>query len=393
MIRHHFHLQNFIAVFTLFLQKQFFETAINRRHKYLAPVLRAEDNVVLATVYDVTVTVSKGDRMTTHLLGTDFGMGAIKLAGDRGTIELPTRVSVVTNGSYARLAGVSMGKPPMRVRIDDSEYYVGDAAHSWGRPVENMGYDRLTDSPEMRAALYAALAQYGVQPDDELVLYVGLPYGLTAGESGRKKASAVARWLRGQHRWEVEDDVYEANVVKVKPASQATGALYDYVLETVWDEDLANYQLRPIADHAADAKREIGIVSVGFNTVELMVVQNYKGTANLTRGEAVGVQALLEMHPDRPYYTLGEMDRFLRKGQLDVSMVWDAWTAQLAGFIRRVWGNRWKRFSAILLVGGGAVLLRSYFDYYFEGRAIMPEQPVMSIANGLYKLSWLKERR
>ena len=57
MIRHQFHLNDCIAVFILLLQDQFFDPAINWWNKYLAPILRTKDNMVLATVYNGSVAV------------------------------------------------------------------------------------------------------------------------------------------------------------------------------------------------------------------------------------------------------------------------------------------------------------------------------------------------
>lgn len=52
VIGHHFHIENLVAVFLLFLQNQFFKPHVNSAAKNLSAVFGAEDHMVLATVDD-----------------------------------------------------------------------------------------------------------------------------------------------------------------------------------------------------------------------------------------------------------------------------------------------------------------------------------------------------
>jgi hypothetical protein len=80
------------------------------------------------------------------------------------------------------------------------------------------------------------------------------------------------------------------------------------------------------------------------------------------------------------------LDAKLRGAQLDVSSALPLWEREVVGFIERTWGEQWKRFDAVLLVGGGIKLLKN-LPYRFNGKAYVPDQPVMSIARGLEKLT------
>jgi hypothetical protein len=55
--------------------------------------------------------------------------------------------------------------------------------------------------------------------------------------------------------------------------------------------------------------------------------------------------------------------------------------------IEKTWGNRWRRFSQLIIVGGGAILLRELLVERFSGRVHIPDDPVISISHGLYKLA------
>ena len=45
------------------------------------------------------------------------------------------------------------------------------------------------------------------------------------------------------------------------------------------------------------------------------------------------------------------------------------------------------------MVGGGALLLRTQLLGYFDGKADLPDAPVLSIARGLYKLGCMQSRQ
>ena len=120
-------------------------------------------------------------------LGFDMGMGALKLWGKTGGLQL---VSQVASNGHGRLSdgivGLKNCKRPILVSGDFGSFYVGPAAHEHGRPVENLDFDRLTGAPEMRVLLYAALAQYQDEHgpfDDGLSLMVGLPLQMMTGDT------------------------------------------------------------------------------------------------------------------------------------------------------------------------------------------------------------------
>src|SRR4030067_2839191 len=140
-------------------------------------------------------------------LGFDMGMGAAKLWGKPGGVQV---VSQVANNGRGHLSdgivGLRNRKRPMLVTGEFGSFYVGDGAHEHGRPVENLDFDRLTGAPEMRVLLYAALAQYEDEhgPFDELLsLMVGLPLQMMTGEGAKDYQRGVKGWLIGTHEFNV----------------------------------------------------------------------------------------------------------------------------------------------------------------------------------------------
>ena len=327
------------------------------------------------------------------IIGLDLGMGACKVYGPAGGIQLPSHVSVADGRIVGQLAGMKAATPPIRIAVDGRAFYVGETAHDWGRPIESIDYERLNGAPEMRAIVYAALMRYQqaarVVIDEPLVLWVGMPLEPLTGEPAAVRATvaAVRAWLKGRHEFTVSDETVSnmavvIDVADVKITSQPTGALFDYLL----DDDG-----RFIAERKGHLREEVGIISVGFNTVELLVVQNNAPVNRFTAGTTAGVRRLLELSNGDGYYSLGEMDGRLRSGALDIRATLPIWGREVSGAIEHTWGRSWRRFARVIVVGGGAIILNGQLA--FAGKAAVPDDPVLAIARGLYKMATMQEAR
>src|SRR5690606_8011733 len=106
--------------------------------------------------------------------------------------------------------------------------------------------------------------------------------------------------------------------------------------------------------HKGHMKKEIGIISIGFNTVELLVVQDSAPVQRFTAGSTNGVRRLLELLNPGGLYSLGELDTQIRTGSLATGDALNVWEREVTGQVERVWGTAWRRFASIILVGGGA---------------------------------------
>jgi len=92
-------------------------------------------------------------------------------------------------------------------------------------------------------------------------------------------------------------------------------------------------------------------------------------------------------------YSLAEVDAQLRQGQLDISHASPVWKSEILGFVEKQWGGSFRRFSRVVIVGGGAKILREELLLRFKERAFIPDDPVIATARGLYKYALLKEKR
>ena len=320
-------------------------------------------------------------------LGFDMGMGALKLWSKPGGLQL---VSQVANNGRGHLSdgivGLKNRKRPILVSGAFGSFYVGDAAHEHGRPVENLDFDRLTGAPEMRVLVYAALAQYQDLHgpfDAPLSLMVGLPLQMMMGDGAKDFQKGVKTWLKGPHDFTVDGISHHIDVEDVRQTSQAVGALFDYVLSDKGEM---------ISERGSVLLDEVGVISVGFNTVELLVVKERGAVERFTRGNTLGVRRLLELINRDNLYSLGELDGMLRSGGLrpELKSGLPIWSREVNGEIEKVWGQSHKRFAKVLITGGGALLLKETLTLQFGHKAWLPNDPVLSIARGLWKLSTMK---
>jgi hypothetical protein len=330
------------------------------------------------------------------ILGVDLGAGALKVYGPPGGIELPAHVAFAGQRKrQARVSGLRTLTPPMQVITQLGGFYLGLGAHDWGRPVENLADDRFLGAPETAALFYGAMTayarQYGVALESIHVI-VGLTQSSFAEDAVGDVVSGVRGWLVGEHTWQVEDvdkntpdqEAFDLTVESVDVTSQAAGTMFDYFLDERGEF---------IPERKPAYKLEIGIVSVGMNTLELLVIRNGAPVERFLASETAGVRRLLEIVDPSGMYSRGELDTQLRSGKLDYSDALPAWASEVGGHIERRWGTAFRRFATTIVIGGGALLLRDALTARFNGKAFVPDDPIMSVARGLYKLGQMQENR
>jgi hypothetical protein len=325
-------------------------------------------------------------------IGIDLGMGAIKVFSAAGGMQVISQVASNGHGHLVDgIAGLRARRRPMLVAGSFGSFYVGPGAHVCGRPVENLDFDKLTGAPEMRALVYGALAAYQAQYgpfDGPISLMVGLPLQMMTGEDAREYQKAVKGWLLGEHEFTVDGMTHCVEVEAVRQTTQALGALFDYVLDD---------RGKLVQDRGSVLLEEVGVVSVGFNTIEILAIRDRVAEEGLTRGSTRGVRRLLELVNHQGLYSLGEADERLREGKLkaELKTALPIWAQEVRGEIERVWNRDGqkihKRFARVLVVGGGALLLQDALTAQFGMKAWVPSDPVISIARGLWKLSVMKK--
>ncbi len=76
------------------------------------------------------------------LFGADLGMGANKLYGAQGGLQVLSQVALDGVARAGSMLGLSTRRAPLLIKTARGGFYVGEGAHDWGRPIENLDYDR-----------------------------------------------------------------------------------------------------------------------------------------------------------------------------------------------------------------------------------------------------------
>jgi hypothetical protein len=212
-------------------------------------------------------------------------------------------------------------------------------------------------------------------------LYVGLPIGALMGDEAKVTQRAVRDVFVGEHRWTANGEAHRLTIENVIVASQPVGAMFDYLLTS-------RGEMTP--DKRLVFKGEIGVLGIGMNTVDLLVVKGGAPVDRFIAGETIGVRRMLDLCNADGLYSLAELDDQLRAGTLDTGTALPIWEREVLGLIEKQWGKFFKRFAVVVVVGGGAILLREAVLRRFGGKSWVPDDPVIATARGLYKYALMK---
>jgi hypothetical protein len=317
----------------------------------------------------------KGNNMKE--LGLDLGFGNVKIFDNRGS---------TVHASHLAAPGIDYdadeGQDNNTAMIEFSgvRYAVGEYAFAKGSEIAGLGMARLLGSTEVRAITYAALgshfAKYG-RPRDGLSVYVGLPAELLTKAEKTATTEAVTGWLTGRHEWCQDGKPVWAVVDSVTVRSQAAGAMYDMVHTKDGGQ----------TKDAQYATGNIGIISIGYNTVELSGMLLGKASDAMMASDTYGVRRLLESYNSRGIFKLSMLDAQLRSNQLngDFSSIKQAWSDRVLGFADTIWGKNTHALKRVIAVGGGVQYARPGLEKMFGDRLWVPENHIFAISRGLYK--------
>lgn len=314
-----------------------------------------------------------------HIIGFDAGFGNVKLWDKNGGSVHASHVSVVNR---ARLANtLSDAEDAMIIEFDDYKFYTGQYAGFEGLHVDGLNMDRLLGSLEIRAVFYGAMTQHMAQHKkirSTVSVMCGLPFGLLDTDSYENTLSRMNGWLMGDHEWTANGVTHSLTVSDVTIKSQAVGAVLDYGLTITGAINKGVGSL---------LQGEIGVVSIGYNTIELMGLSGVRQVQALTTSDNLGVRRLLEILNEDGLHSLSVLDSQLRDGNINgrLATVLPTWSQIVTSYIGTEWGRKWRAFQKVIVVGGGALLLREDMLAYFEGKAHVPDLPIESVSRGLYK--------
>lgn len=314
--------------------------------------------------------------MKLQAVGLDPGFGNVKVATERSVVVMPSLVAVPRKVGLAA-SGLRVAKATI-VRMQGQEYAVGSGAPLRGVAYESIDDMRFVTSPTI-ALMLGALAKALDGQGGQVGLMVGLPVSVLEGSGRSENVTRAARQrLLGCHTVEVDGIPMTLDIKRVWIRAQPLG---------VW----ADWAVTPDGSLLTGARKAlVGIVDIGFNTVDLLGIEGGQAHLGMMAGADLGVRLLLEQaagDQDLPYH---ELLRRYTEGTLTVGEeIVARWASEVASFIRRRWAGI--RPSLTIMAGGGVALLRERGLLDQLRRAVrcdvhIPTDPIAAGARGLQKL-------
>lgn len=359
----------------------------------------------------MTTKHSLSEKSKIRKLCNDLGFGGLKGAEVNGkdllTYQLPAQVGLmrktdqISLGGVANPGGISTDRPLQVGMTDGATYLVGNNIAAYTTPIPQMDFTRFSDSIELRANLYGLFSLIFNPGKHDTSILLTLPVEpLKTEESANRVERGIKSWLVGEHQFSVDNQSYAVNVHRVRckmPQPVAIWCDWGFTLEGTWyrgpDALIAPYM----------------IIDPGFNTLDLVIVQNRKILTRLSGGEKLGMriaaQRLSQLLRDKYGLELDvyQADLLIKKlviqgrgvttyvggDSIDITplarQALDSLKADSLIFIEDSIKNA--AASKNILGGGGAIALGSLLRQQLKGNLEVLEDPVLAGARGGSKIA------
>jgi plasmid segregation protein ParM len=319
-----------------------------------------------------------------RLYGVDIGYGFTKVAtAGRPPLVMPSIVGSNEELSYRSDIGDRIKIIPLS--LNDHSYLVGEAARRFSRHRYRIFDSTWAESPYYLLLFVSAVTRIDKSACEPAAVVTGLPVSHYTQERVRQ----VQDLLGHAHDVRISSGEALIKVEKIKVIPQPFGSFFDLILN---DEG----KLKD-PDKIRD---RVGIIDIGFQTTDLALatpqfIESSSGSLD------VGVRSIadqLSRDLSRKYsITLDttEAEEALRHKSVRIFGESVDLGDMIAERIREVaelilsyshslWG-RGEKLNRLILAGGGANILRSYFSTY--PNLHVPEEPSLSNVRGYLKLA------
>ncbi len=344
------------------------------------------------------------------VVGLDPGFGSIKVAkptGESAVVQSYFGVGQLVASALAptvRRPGTKArhnDEVPHQVQVGNVTYLVDGQVERYTKPQERVDVSRFRGGPDMEAQTMLALHELLGAGSHQVRLMVGLPVEVLAKrKEALETVRGLQRWLHGHHEVVIDGQDFAVDVLGALVQAQPLGTFFSWSLD-------GQGRWRRTRD---DAKAPIGIIDVGFNTLDLYIVENGGYVPLGTRGANLGIMHMVEqfnqelqnrfgVHP----MSLHEGDRFLRDPRRRLYMpggrvvdvepivrqIIETSGMAIQRFVQETWSG--VQLLHMLGTGGGALLVEDILKQTFPNVEILP-QPDTANAIGLARSALLVRR-
>jgi hypothetical protein len=334
-----------------------------------------------------------------------FGNGKLAITTEQGmrTAVVPSAVGMGdTNVGQLSLGGIGRQRRrglPDHVVINDVTYLVGDGVERYAESMKGLNFLRLRKGAEIRALLYDTIYQVLGAGEHTLDLVIGLPIEVMLSDKQAKSTNNTLReWMIDQHTFTVNEEPVEIEIGNIAIMAQPVGAFFAWGLN-----DKGEWALDTDILQAA-----IGVLDIGFNTLDLFAIEGAEIARHYTDGDTLGMRRAAEyliQAVDTAYdmeVSYHRADRFIREGNAELhtpqgkvnlsNLVDEALAQAASGILSFVQaGDKWgsgRQFAYQLITGGGAEVLRPQIEETFP-RGYILQEPVTANAVGLARYAQL----
>lgn len=314
-------------------------------------------------------------------VGMDIGYSAVKAVAGERRVTFPSAVGTPDKARFSLNGSTSI------VLVSPNHVQVGAGAISQSRFLHRREDRRWIESDEWYALFLAALTELTTAKRAELRIVTGLPVAFYGDRA------AVRDRLLGNHRAQRESrNAQSLQVVETKVIPQPFGALLAATLDS----------RGRIADHDL-ATGAVGILDVGGKTTNLLSVNRLseigRETASVNVGAWDAVRAvrgwLSEHCPDLELRDHQIIEAIIARqvryyGEpvnltAAVEDVLEPLAEQVLAEATQLW-NGAAMLDAVLVSGGGALLLGPYIQQHFRHARVI-EEPVFANALGFWQFA------
>lgn len=339
--------------------------------------------------------------MSVRKIALDPGYGAVKVADGQKVVVIPSQVGVGNLDMGLLRSGLEKHfrhiPRPHQLSFNDVTYLVGDGVGHYARPIGRLDLDRLLFSPDLAALIFASLGLLLGEGRHEICLLVGLPVVVLAEKERAERTIKALKAWEGKHSFRLDGKDYEVFIHQIKAMAQPLGAYFYWGLGD--DGSWARSQ--------DDFYAPVGVLDVGFNTVDLIVIEAGRISRRYTGGDQVGIRRAVELiisnvrlqygrslepweavNLINGYFQGDRLHLFTPGGRVDptpaVAQAIEATGTELARLVETIWGDA-SSFSTVIFTGGGVPIVHRAGILARHSSVFVPANPVTGNVEGLAK--------
>ncbi|MCG3207343.1 MAG: hypothetical protein FOGNACKC_00943 [Anaerolineae bacterium] len=241
-----------------------------------------------------------------HKIGIDPGFdsfvageaqnGSVNVAVLPSPVALPARLKTGLQVAETGYRGPRHEKPQI-VAFNGTQLLTGANVELYNEPIQRLDYKRFSDSAELRAPLYASIYRLLGGGYHKVALGIALPVEILEDPTNAAQVgNEVKKWLSGIHRYSVDGQAVTMEVVAVKskiPQPLATWANWGFNTSGQWG--------RPLDD----LQTPVLVIDLGYNTVDVVLVENGQIGHRHYGGERLGMRRAIEALNDLLRHSYG----------------------------------------------------------------------------------------